>query len=222
MPNSGAATWQRACGVTFPPEPVYIVDGDQRAFDTGGSGPARHTEGTMRADFAGRALRAARLDAKLFEEVENDPRATAQAASVVVLAAIAAGVGSGARGVGELLLGTVAALVSWVVWAYLAYWIGTRLFPEPATRSSHGELLRTVGFASAPGVLRVLGVIGPLRGLVFLVAALWMLVATVIAVRQALDYRSTWRAAGVSAVGWAVQLGLLATVVWLLGSPARP
>jgi hypothetical protein len=176
----------------------------------------------MTADFAGRALRAARLDAKLFEEVENDSRATAQAAGVVVLAAIAAGVGSGARGVGELLLGTMAALVSWFVWAYLAYWIGTRLFPEPTTRANHGELLRTVGFASAPGVVRVLGVIGPVRGLVFFGAGLWMLVATVIAVRQALDYKSTWRAAGVSAIGWVVQGVLLATTLWLLGGPGRP
>ena len=120
--------------------------------------------------FAGRALRAARLDAQLFEEVENDPHATVQAGGVVVLAAVAAGVGSGAGGFGEILLGTVAALVSRFVWAYLAYWIGTRLLPEPATRASHAELLRTIGFASAPGVLRVLGVIGPVRGLVFLAA----------------------------------------------------
>ena len=116
----------------------------------------------------------------------------------------------------------VAALVSWFVWAYLVYWIGTRLFPEAATRASHAQLLRTVGFASAPGVLRVLGVIGPLRGLVFLVAGLWMLVATVIAVRQALDYTSTWRALGVSAIGWVVQAVLLATTLWLLGGPGRP
>ncbi|MBI4253860.1 MAG: hypothetical protein HY616_02200, partial [Candidatus Rokubacteria bacterium] len=115
----------------------------------------------MDADFARRALRAARLDAQLFEEVEADPRATVQAGGVVVLAAVAAGVGSGARGLGEILLGTVAALVSWFVWAYLAYWIGTRLLPEPATRANHGELLRAVGFASAPGMLRVLGVIEP-------------------------------------------------------------
>jgi hypothetical protein len=176
----------------------------------------------MTADFAGRALRAARLDVRLFEEVEDDPRATAQAAGVVVLAAVAAGVGSGAGGFGELVFGTVAALVSWFVWAYLAYWIGTRLLPEPATRANHGELLRAVGFASAPGAIRVLGVIGPLRGLVFLAAGVWMLVATVIAVRQALDYKSTWRAAGVSAIGWAVQAVLLAATLWLLGGPGGP
>ena len=176
----------------------------------------------MDADFARRALRAARLEAQLFEEVEDDPRASVQAGGVVVLAAVAAGAGSGATGLGEILLGMVAALVSWFVWAYLAYWIGTRLLPEPATRANHGELLRAVGFASAPGMLRVLGVIGPLRGLVFLVAGLWMLVATVIAVRQALDYKSTWRALGVSAIGWVVQAVLLATALWLLGGPGRP
>jgi hypothetical protein len=164
----------------------------------------------MEVDFARRALRAAKLDAQLFEEVEDDPRATVQAVGVVVLAAVAAGVGSGARG------------FSWFVWAYLVYWIGTRLMPEPTTHASHGQLLRTVGFASTPGVLRVLGVIGAVRGLVFLVAGIWMLVATVIAVRQALDYRSTWRAVGVSTIGWVVQAVLLATVLWLLGggSPA--
>lgn len=174
-----------------------------------------------RADFGNRALRAARLDATLFEEVEDDPQATVQAAGVVVLAAVAAGAGAGARGLGELLLGTVGALVSWYVWAYLAYWIGTRLLPEPTTRATHGELLRTVGFASVPGVLRVLGVFAPLRGLVFLVAGLWMLTATVIAVRQALDYRSTWRAAGVSVIGWAIQVVLLMLIMSLLGGPAR-
>jgi hypothetical protein len=176
----------------------------------------------MEVDFARRALRAAKLDAQLFEEVEDDPRATVQAVGVVVLAAVAAGVGSGARGFSEIVLGTVAALVSWFVWAYLVYWIGTRLMPEPTTHASHGQLLRTVGFASTPGVLRVLGVIGAVRGLVFLVAGIWMLVATVIAVRQALDYRSTWRAVGVSTIGWVVQAVLLATVLWLLGggSPA--
>ncbi len=176
----------------------------------------------MTADLGSRLLRAARLDAKLFEEVEHDTQATAQAAGVVVLSALAAGAGSGARGFGELLLGTAAALVSWFVWAYLAYWIGTRLLPEPTTRASHGELLRTVGFASAPGLIRVLGVVAPLRGLVFLAAAVWMLVATVIAVRQALDYRSTWRAAGVSAIGWAVQIAMLTALVWILGGPPRP
>lgn len=170
--------------------------------------------------FVNRMIRAAKLDASLYEEVEADTGAMGQATAVVVLSAVAAGVGTGR--IGGILLGSVAALVSWYIWAYLTYWIGTRLLPERETRASHGELLRTVGFASSPGLLRVVGVVPGLRGLVFLVAAIWMLVAMIIAVRQALDYRSTRRAVGVCAVGWVVQMILIALALWLLSGLGRP
>lgn len=87
----------------------------------------------------------------------------------------------------------------------LTYFIGTRWLPEPQTRADHGGLLRTIGFSSAPGLIRVLGIIPGLRGIVFSVAGIWMLVAMVIAVRQALDYKSTWRAIGVCVIGWVIQ-----------------
>lgn len=165
----------------------------------------------------GRMLRAARLDVKLYEEVESDRAATGQAVGVVALSALAAGIGSGA-GLEGLVIMTVAALGVWYVWAFLTYWIGTRLLPEPQTRADQGELLRTIGFAASPGLIRVLGVIPGLRDVVFPVAAVWMLVAVVVAVRTALDYRSTWRAVGVCVIGWIVQLLLLAVVFWVLAS----
>jgi hypothetical protein len=164
-----------------------------------------------------RMWRAARLDPRVYEEVEADTGATVQASGVVVMAAVAAGLGSGGGSLGRLLVGTLAALVGWYLWAYLIYWIGTRLLPEPGTRATHGEILRTVGFASAPGLIRVLGVVPVLRGLVFVVAGIWMLVATVVAVRQALDYSTTWRALGVSLIGWLVQALVLALVLSVLG-----
>lgn len=168
-----------------------------------------------------RIIRAAKLDVNLYEEVEADTGATAQATGVVVLSSVAAGLGTG-TGVGGILIGTAAALIGWYVWAYLTYWIGTRLFPEPQTRASHGELLRTIGFASSPGLLRMFGLIPGLRGVVFLIAAIWMLVATVIAVRQALDYSGTLRALGVCVVGWIVQTLLLTVTLFLLGGLPRP
>lgn len=170
--------------------------------------------------FVNRMVRAAKLDRSLYEEVEADTGAMGQAVGVVVLSAVAAGLGAG-RGLGGLLVGSVAALVSWYVWAYLIYWIGAKLLPEPETRANHGELLRCLGFASSAGLLRVLGVVPGLRGLAFLVAAIWMLVATVVAARQALDYRSTWRAVGVCTIGWLAQVVLLAAALWLLGGLAR-
>ena len=157
-------------------------------------------------NFQNRMLRAAKLDVNLYEEVEADTGSMRQAMGVVVLSSIAAGIGSIATGgLGGILMGTFAALIGWYVWAYLTYLIGTKLLPEPQTKADFGELLRTIGFASSPGLIRVLGIIPGLGGVVFLVASIWMLVAMVIAVRQALDYESTLRAVGVCVIGWIIQ-----------------
>lgn len=165
-----------------------------------------------------RMIRAAKLDAQLYEEVEADRGAMGQATTVVILAAVAAGIGSmGQGGVGGILALTVVALVSWYVWAFLTYMIGTKLLPEPATRADLGELLRTIGFSSSPGLIRLLGIIPSLTQIVFFVAGIWMLIAMVIAVRQALDYTSTVRAVGVCVIGWIIQAILLGIVFSMLG-----
>jgi len=165
-------------------------------------------------------IRAARLDVNLYEEVEADPSAMTEAMSAVVLSSVAAGVaGIAVTGIGGLLLQTAGALVGWFVWAYLTYLIGTRLLPEPQTKADVGELLRTLGFASSPGVIRVAGVIPGLLQLSFLIAAVWMFVTMVIAVRQALDYTSTVRAVGVCLIGFLVQVAILAALFAILGTP---
>jgi hypothetical protein len=179
------------------------------------------TEENEMSDFKTRLIRAAKLDAAVYEEVEADKGAMGQAMGAVVLASVAAGIATmRAAGLGGILMGTVSALVGWFVWAYLTYFIGTRLLPEPETRATPGELLRTIGFSSSPGVIRVLGVIPGLTAPVFFVAGVWMLSAMVIAVRQALDYRSTLRAVGVCLIGWVVQVLLLVLLFHLLGGPS--
>ena len=173
--------------------------------------------------FQDRMIRAAKLDVNLYEEVEADKEATRQAMAVVVLSSVAAGVGTiTTGGFGAILIGTIASLVGWFVWAYLTYLIGTKLLPEPQTSADVGELLRTIGFASSPGLIRVLGIIPTLGGLVFLISSIWMLVAMVIAVRQALDYRSTARAVGVCMIGWVVQFVILALLFSMMGGFGRP
>ena len=152
----------------------------------------------------GRMLRATLLDWRLYEEVESDSGATIQAAIVVLLASLAAAVGSSA-GISSLALHLILHLLAWSVWALLAFWIGTRILPESQTRSDPGELLRTIGFAGSPGILRFFGVIPMIRMAVFWITAVWMLAAMVIAVRQALDYRSTLRAFLVCGLGFLVQ-----------------
>ena len=174
-------------------------------------------------NFKDRIIRAAKLDVNLYEEVEADKGAMGQAMGVVVLSSIAAGVGSIERGgIGGLLIGTIVALIAWYVWAYLTYFIGTKFLAEPQTKADHGELLRTIGFSSSPGLIRVLGIIPGLRAVVFIVASIWMLVAMIIAVRQALDYESTLRAVGVCVIGWILQALILMLLFSIFGGAPRP
>jgi hypothetical protein len=138
----------------------------------------------MPSSFTERMIGAAMLNVAIYEEVEHDESATGQAAVVVVLAAIASAIGSAGEGVGGALAGLVSALVGWLLWAGVTYFVGTRLFGGTAT---WGELLRTLGFAQAPRLLMVAAIVPILGVLVALVVAIWSIVAAVIAVRQALD-----------------------------------
>jgi hypothetical protein len=166
-----------------------------------------------------RVIRAARLDASLYEEVEADPSSLGQATAVVVAASIAGGIGTaGIEGQPGFVLGLVLNLIGWYVWAFLTYLIGTRLLPQAATEADVGQLLRTLGFAAAPGLLRVLGVLPGVGALVMLATAVWSLAAMVVAVRQALDYDSTWRAVLVCMIGWVVQVLIIMIPFFVIGS----
>jgi len=168
----------------------------------------------------GRMIRAARLDLRLYAEVEADETTIGQAASVVLLAAFAGGINIPGAPFVILFGGLLAALAGWVLFAYVIYLIGAKLLPEPTTKANFGALLRAMGFANAPGVVKLLGIVPELRVLVFFVAMVWVLVATVIAVRHALAYKSSWRAIGVCAIPLlASQLLIFAVASSITGSP---
>ncbi len=173
--------------------------------------------------FVSRMIRAAKLDIHLYEEVEADNGALGQAMGVVVLSSVASGIGLFRTGGLEgIAIGTIGALFGWFIWAFLVYVIGTKLLPEPQTHATHSELLRTIGFSSSPGIIRILAIIPVFAPVVFLAAGVWMLVAMVIAVRQALDYHSTLRAIGVCLLGWLVQAVIVAIVLGMFGEMPQP
>jgi len=158
---------------------------------------------------ANRLLGSARLNAQSYEEVEVDTHANMQAVGIVVLSSVAAALGStmtNLAGIGALI---VIALASWVIWVLLALLIGTQLLPGNSTRSDFGQLLRTTGFAAAPGVFRIFGIVPVIGWVIFLAATVWMLFSFVVAVRQALDYSSTGRALAVCLLGWLIHGVLL-------------
>jgi hypothetical protein len=151
-------------------------------------------EATSSSSIVNRMMRAARLEVPLYEEVEADLTATNQALLVVVLVAVASGIGAGLAGaspgglIGGLIAGLLRALIGWAVWSYVVYFVGTRFFGGTAT---YGELLRTLGFAYSPGVLLILAFIPIVGAILSLVVAIWTIISSFIATRQALDIDNT-------------------------------
>jgi hypothetical protein len=160
------------------------------------------------------------LDPPIYEEIERDTRATGQAMLVVLLSSLSAGIGAFGWGTGSLrgtLFVSALALVGWAVWAVITYVIGTQLLPEPQTHADVGQLLRTIGFAAAPGMLRVFGAVPGATVPAFAITTVWMLAAMIVAVRQALDYTSTMRAVAVCVIGWTLAFGLAVGLQLIFG-----
>jgi hypothetical protein len=160
---------------------------------------------------------AAMLDIATYEEVEHDEGLTTEAAMVVMLAAVARGIGGFDDGGQGIIVGILGALAGWLVWAGVTYLIGDKLLGGTAT---WGELLRTLGYAQAPGVLLVLGILPVLGWLAGIVVAFWLLVTGIVAIRQALDF-TTGKAILTAIIGWVVAVGipvlLVGTAVTNLG-----
>jgi hypothetical protein len=167
------------------------------------------------ASFQNRVLGAMRLQAATFEEVEHDASAMSQAAIVVLAATVARGLGAYDLGMTVFLGTVVGALIGWVVGAVVVWIVGTRVLPGKNTQADLGQVLRTVGFAQAPGVFGILGFIPILGWLIGFVVGIWVLVATVIAVRQAFDYDDTIRAIIVCVIAWVVMVVVMMVVAML-------
>ncbi len=170
------------------------------------------------SNFVQRMIGAATLNVPIVEEIEADTEYTVPALGVVVLAAIAAGIGGIAEGgfqaAGVLL---VSSLFGWVFWAFMTWVIGTKFLPTPDTKSDMGELMRTMGFAQTPGLFRVFGGIPIIGNIVNWVVMIWLLVAMIVAVRQSLDYKSTLRAVVVVGIGWILNVVIFLVSTSLIG-----
>ena len=159
--------------------------------------------------FTYRLMGAAMLDGGTYEQIESDRRANWQAVAVVVMASVAAGFGAHMEvwgGLGGFVRVSAISLVAWIAWAVLALQIGSRVLPQRQTRSDTGEMMRTLGFATAPGILQVFGMIPGVQAPVLAITSLWMFAAMVVALKHALDYTSLGRALAVCAIAAVIVL----------------
>jgi hypothetical protein len=156
----------------------------------------------MARSITDRMMGAATLDVATYEEVEADTTATGQAAVVVVIAAVASAIGAMGRGGPGIITMLIGTLLGWAIWSWITYFIGTRFFGGTAT---WGELARTIGFAQTPRILLVLAIIPVLGSLVSIAVAIWLLIAGIVAIRQALDV-TTGKAVLTAIIGWIVAI----------------
>ena len=158
--------------------------------------------------FLDRFVRAARLDVELYKEVAADPLTLNQAWITVLIYCMAASWGSfGGVGAIGTNIAMITTLIGWYIWAFFTYFAGTRFFRENKTeieRLDRKRVIRAMGFASAPGAVRLLGFIPGLGIVVLVVATTWMIVASTVAVKQALNFENTYRAAAACIIGWII------------------
>ncbi len=172
--------------------------------------------------FFKRFVGALSLDPATYENIEADPHSAMQAAVVVLVVMLAGGVaamGLGLVGPAGFITGAIVVLGGWLVWVSIIATLGTTALAEPQTRSNPRELLRTLGYASAPGVFLVLAAMRAAAPVVLAVVSVWMIVAAVVAVRQALDFKSTSRAAAVCVLAWLLSFGVIGAMATLLTRP---
>ncbi len=156
-----------------------------------------------------RMMGALLLDRMTYENVEVERSAGRQAIVVVLLSSLAAGVGA-AGWAGPQLINLVTtaaiALITWLAWAGLILYVGGIVLAQRQTSVDYGQLVRTTGFAATPGLLQVFALFTTIAVPVFIVSWAWMIVAMVVAVRQALDFDTIWRALAVCILTLAVVL----------------
>ncbi len=167
-------------------------------------------------------IRAARLDKEFYEEVERDTSYGQDALVVVVLAALAAGIGSFVgslflgrnvlAAIGSLIFGVIVAVLAYFVWVFVAQYVGTRFFKG---QGDFGEVQRAFGFAYAPQVLNVFSFIPCVGWVLPLVTWLWSLATGFVAIRQSLDQDDT-NAALTMVVSFLVVL-VISAILGLIG-----
>ena len=163
--------------------------------------------------FFERVIGALRLDAATYEEIEHDPGALGQSAGVVALAGLAAAIGAAGQGGAGAVGAMLGSLLGWLISAGFIWVVGVFFMKHT---SDYKELLRTLGFASAPQLLFVLRAVPVLGGVIALAAWLWSLAAFVIAVRQALDV-DTGQAVWVCVLALLVNAACIVGLVLLFG-----
>jgi hypothetical protein len=153
------------------------------------------------SSYGDRIVGVLRLDPRAFRDVEQDTGANGQAAMTVFIAAIASGIGAlFSRNALQNVIGIgISSILQWIVFSFVAYFVGASLFSSGQTSVTPGQVLRTIGFAQAPKFFAILGIIPILGWIVGLIVFVWFIAAAILALKEAFEF-DTGRAIGTGIV----------------------
>ena len=159
------------------------------------------------------------LNVNTYEEIEADKNATIQSFSIVVLSSIVTAIilkPDTGFSLPNFISAIIIGIFLWGLWALVTMFVGTKLLPTQETSSNWGELARTTGYAQAPKLFSIFALIPILTTIVLFIVGVWNLITMIIAIRQALDYTSTWRAVFVVLLGFLPYAIIASLVISLL------
>ena len=159
------------------------------------------------------------LNVNTYEEIEADKNATIQSFSIVVLSSIVTAIilkPDTGFSLPNFISAIIIGIFLWGLWALVTMFVGTKLLPTQETSSNWGELARTTGYAQAPKLFSIFALIPILITIVLFIVGIWNLITMIIAIRQALDYTSTWRAVFVVLLGFLPYAIIASLVISLL------
>lgn len=152
---------------------------------------------------------AIQLDPQTYSDIAADRGILKQAFILAILSSITTGIGN-ANGYPERIpLAAGLAFVAWLAWVLLIYILGAKLFGESKTHTNISSLFCIAGFASIPGLIRILAYLPPFAVIVSSGAMLWMLGMMVVGIKAALQYRQMPRAIAVTLLTWPLYQWLL-------------
>ncbi|MGC4192376.1 MAG: hypothetical protein QM589_14595 [Thermomicrobiales bacterium] len=198
-PTPTAASGRPTAAAASRPESVVVVPKD-----TSSSSRARaSTTAAMTNPILDRAIGVARFAPRYYDAIAADPKATAEAALVVAIVAVAGGIGGLRHGIDGFLLGIVIALVKWGLLAVAAYAVLPRVAPGARREGGIAPLARTLGYAQGPRILAIAGLIPLIGWSLSTVGTVWVILTSIVAIRQTAKV-GFGEAAIVTVAGWVI------------------
>ena len=152
----------------------------------------------MFGEFLNIIFKSIKLDKSLYTDSRNFGEASIYFAGLImILDGVAGAVAANTVIKTAIGLSGLTAILTWFIWAILIYVLGVKIFPDKQTKVSFKKVLTAVGFAHAPGLLRVFAGTPELMIPIIFITQFWIFAALIISIRQILNFKSNLKSFGI-------------------------